>query len=238
MTEDSAQKNVLILGIGNLLWADEGFGVRAVEELHRRYEFDDTVKLMDGGTQGIYLVQHVRDSDVLVVFDAVDYGLAPGTLKLVEGAEVPRFLGAKKVSLHQTGFQEVLAMAEMFDEAPEHLYLIGVQPEELEDYGGSLRDVVKQQIDPSIEAALSYLEKLGITARKRPVPLSEQHTLGCQVMQIDRYENERPAEEAACRVGDERLIVDERWKAPENFDRELEAVLAETPDGRILGVKV
>ena len=51
---------VLILGIGNLLWADEGFGVRAVEELHRAYEFDDDVRVMDGGTQGIYLVQHVR----------------------------------------------------------------------------------------------------------------------------------------------------------------------------------
>lgn len=106
MTEDSAQKNVLILGIGNLLWADEGFGVRAVEELHRRYEFDDTVKLMDGGTQGIYLVQHVRDSDVLVVFDAVDYGLAPGTLKLVEGAEVPRFLGAKKSACTKPAFRK------------------------------------------------------------------------------------------------------------------------------------
>ena len=76
---------VLILGIGNLLWADEGFGVRAVEELHRAYEFDDDVRVMDGGTQGIYLVQHIRETDILIVFDAIDYGLPPGTLKRVEG---------------------------------------------------------------------------------------------------------------------------------------------------------
>ncbi|WP_135075218.1 HyaD/HybD family hydrogenase maturation endopeptidase [Terasakiella sp. SH-1] len=238
MEGDAAQTNVLILGIGNLLWADEGFGVRAIEELNRLYEFGDNVKLMDGGTQGIYLVQHVRDADILVVFDAVDYGLEPGTLKLVEGDEVPRFLGAKKVSLHQTGFQEVLAMAEMFDEAPSHLFLIGVQPKELEDYGGSLRDVVKAQITPSIDEALSFLKKHGIEGQKRAQPLDHQHTLGCQVMQMERYENERPAEAEACRVGDERLINDSRWKAPEDFDGELEAVLAEDTEGRILGVPV
>jgi len=120
-----AKQNVLILGIGNLLWADEGFGVRAVEEFHRQYETPDNVTLMDGGTQGIYLVQHVRDADVLIVFDAVDYGLEPGTIKRVEDEEVPQFMGCKKVSLHQTGFQEVLAMAEMMDDAPEKLLLIG-----------------------------------------------------------------------------------------------------------------
>jgi hydrogenase maturation protease len=103
------QPNVLILGIGNLLWADEGFGVRAMEYLHTHYQFPDHVQLLDGGTQGIYLVQYVEEADILVVFDAIDYGLAPGTLKLIEDGEVPRFMGAKKMSLHQTGFQEVLA---------------------------------------------------------------------------------------------------------------------------------
>lgn len=92
-------KNVLILGIGNLLWADEGFGVRAVDEMHRHYEFPENVLLLDGGTQGIYLVQHIRDADTVIVFDAVDYSLPPGTMKRVEGDKVPKFLGAKKISL-------------------------------------------------------------------------------------------------------------------------------------------
>ena len=229
---------VLILGIGNLLWADEGFGVRAVEELHRHYEFDENVRLMDGGTQGIYLVQHVRETDVLVVFDAVDYGLKPGTLKLVEGDEVPKFLGAKKVSLHQTGFQEVLAMADMFDEAPKDLFLIGVQPEELEDYGGSLRDSVKAQMQPALDAALKYLQDKGVEFNKRDLPLTQQHTIGCEVMLLDRYENERPDEQTACRFGDERLITDNRFDAPKNYDEEMEKVLSEVPDGRLLGVQV
>jgi len=71
---------ILVLGIGNIFWADEGFGVRCVEEMHRRYEMPDNVELMDGGTQGLYLVQHVQEAERLLVFDAVDYGLTPGSL--------------------------------------------------------------------------------------------------------------------------------------------------------------
>ncbi|MBZ0163146.1 MAG: HyaD/HybD family hydrogenase maturation endopeptidase, partial [Notoacmeibacter sp.] len=168
---EGIQPSVLILGIGNLLWADEGFGVRAIDELHRTWVFGPNVRIMDGGTQGIYLVQHIRETDILVVFDAVDYGLVPGTLKRVEGAEVPKFLGAKKMSLHQTGFQEVLAMAEMLGDYPEHLLLVGVQPVELEDYGGSLRPEVRAQIAPAIGIALEFLASLGIDAARRETPL-------------------------------------------------------------------
>lgn len=197
----------LVLGIGNLLWADEGFGVRAVEALHAAYEFGPSVRLMDGGTQGIYLVQHIRDADLLVVFDAVDYGLPPGTMKLVEGDEVPKFLGAKKMSLHQTGFQEVLAMAEMMGEYPADLLLIGVQPVELEDYGGSLREEVKAQIAPAIEAALAFLARHGVEGRRRETPLPDGSTLSSAEMTLDLYEGERPSEIDACRHGDDRVLA-------------------------------
>ncbi|MGO9546316.1 MAG: HyaD/HybD family hydrogenase maturation endopeptidase [Rhodomicrobium sp.] len=197
----------LILGIGNLLWADEGFGVRAVEELHRHYEFPPNVKLLDGGTQGLYLLEHVTSASILVVFDAVDYGLSPGALMLVEDGDVPSFLGVKKMSLHQTGFQEVLATAELLGKAPAHLCLIGVQPAELDDYGGSLRPQVKAQIPAAIDEALDYLKRFGIRAQRRAEPLPESETLACQHMLMSRYEAERPSEEEACRAGDARVFA-------------------------------
>lgn len=198
---------VLILGIGNLLWADEGFGVRAVEELHRAYAFARNVTLMDGGTQGIYLIEHVRNADILVVFDAVDYGLPPGTIKLVEDDEVPKFLGAKKMSLHQTGFQEVLAMAEMLGDLPGHLLLVGVQPVELEDYGGSLRSDVKAQIAPAIGHAIAYLARFGIEPQRRAAPLADDMTLSSAEVSLSAYENGRPSEAEACRYGDPRVLA-------------------------------
>ena len=196
---------VLILGIGNILWADEGFGVRVLEQLHAQYQFPDHVELLDGGTQGIYLVQYVERADILIVFDAVDYGLAPGTLKRVENDAVPQFMGAKKMSLHQTGFQEVLAMAALLGRYPQHLLLLGVQPVELEDFGGSLRPAVKAQIEPVIQITLDYLKSFGIEASPRVTTTIPP--LAPDALNIQAYETQRPSEVDACRVGDERFLA-------------------------------
>ncbi len=223
----SMSKSVLILGIGNILWADEGFGVRAVETLHRHYTFFDNVTLMDGGTQGTYLLQHIEAADILVIFDAIDYALPPGTLKLIEGADVPHYMGAKKMSLHQTGFQEVLAMAEMLGRYPDHLLLVGVQPLQLEDYGGSLRPETKARIVPAMEAALAWLGHLDIHAKARDVPLPESQSLVGAEIVMARYENERPSATQACRVGDDRVLTSDKYEVayrPHPIDGDILAV--------------
>ena len=206
-----ALPNVLVLGIGNVLWADEGFGVRVVEALAGRYRFGPNVRVMDGGTQGIYLVDQVRWADVLVVFDAVDYGLPPGTLKRVEGAEVPRFLGAKKMSLHQTGFQEVLALADLLGDYPDQLLLIGVQPVELDDFGGSLRPAIKASIEPAIAMALEFLAGLGVVGEASDLNQTRPLDLPDPALALDLYESGRPSASTACRLGDPRVLAARRF---------------------------
>lgn len=219
--------SILILGIGNILWADEGFGVRVLEELQRRYAFPENVTLMDGGTQGIYLAQYICEADILIVFDAVDYDLPPATLKRVEGEDVPNYLGVKKISLHQTGFQEVLAIADMMGQYPDQLLLIGVQPVELDDYGGSLRPAVRAQILPAIEMALDYLSSLGVQAIKRDVPLNPDVVRAGAIADINLYEAQRPAEMIASRKGDDRILHDQNFAIhyrPVNVDQEFVSV--------------
>ena len=170
---------VLVLGIGNILWADEGFGVRAVEEFHRRYAVPATVTVLDGGTQGLYLVNILQDYDRLLVFDAVDYGLEPGTLKVVLDDEVPKFTGAKKMSLHQTGFQEVLSAADLLGYYPKRLALIGCQPLDLEDWGGPLTGPARAAIEPALAAAVDILATWGITVETRTdEPAADERLLG------------------------------------------------------------
>jgi hydrogenase maturation protease len=203
---DHEPLRVLLLGIGNVLWADEGFGVRTVEHLHRHYRFPANVRLLDGGTQGLYLLEHVQDADLMIVFDAIDYGLPGGTLKVIRDADVPRFMGAKKMSLHQAGFEEVLSVAELTGRLPRHLTLIGVQPVELEDYGGSLRPAVKAQIEPAIRRALDCLEDFGIAFGKRAEPLPADAGLTGRELDIESYEASRPDAEQAFRHGDIRFL--------------------------------
>lgn len=202
---DSAE-TVCVLGIGNVLWADEGFGVRCIETMQQRYEFAPHVQLIDGGTQGLYLVQHVQQADRLLIFDAVDYGLAPGELKLVRNEDVPRFMGAKKMSLHQTGFQEVLMLALLTEKYPREVLLIGCQPEEIDDYGGSLRPVVKQALEDALALGLDALRTWGAQPCSRQRPLSDVETVTFSELALGRYESQRPPEDVACRTGDERFM--------------------------------
>ena len=202
---ENAPTEVLVLGIGNLLWADEGFGVRCVEELARRYRLPAGVTAMDGGTQGLYLLPYVQAAQRLIVFDAVDYGLPPGAMKLVENGEVPRFMGAKKMSLHQTGFQEVLAAAELTGQLPEELLLIGAQPVELDDYGGSLRPELKAIIGEAVDLAIARLRNWGFSLEPRAK--MDAGSLNDPALNLDAYESGRPSEQAACRHGDGRILA-------------------------------
>lgn len=209
-TLSSDAPRILVLGIGNILWADEGFGVRCVEALTESYHLPPQVVSMDGGTQGLYLLPYVQEADCLLVFDAVDYGDAPGTLREVVGDEVPQFMGAKKMSLHQTGFQEVLAAAELTGKLPRERVLIGVQPVELEDYGGSLRPEVKACIAPALELGLAWLRRWGAELRPRapgealaPAPGG---LVNERALSLDAYEAGRPGAEVAWRWGDARFL--------------------------------
>lgn len=195
---------ILVLGIGNLLWADEGFGVRAVEEFSRRYLCEERVTIMDGGTQGLYLLPHVQEASRLVVFDAIDYGLEPGTMKIITDDEVPAYMGAKQMSLHQTGFQDVLAAAKLTGQYPDNLVLIGVQPVELKDYGGSLREAVRTQIDPAVEIAAEWLRRWGVEIQPRDT--ADGADLNSAALGLTAYEQSRPSEDDACRLGDARFL--------------------------------
>lgn len=199
-------ETVLILGIGNVLWADEGFGVRCVEELSETVALPAHVRLLDGGTQGLYLLPFLEEAAAMIIFDAIDFGLAPGTLKVLRDAEVPAFMGAKKMSLHQTGFQDVIATAALLGRAPARMVLIGCQPVELEDYGGSLRPEVAAQIAPALEAALAELKAWGVEARPGTTPCEGRAD---PALTRAAYEAGRPSEAEACRAGDARFFPDQ-----------------------------
>jgi len=196
-------KRVLILGIGNVLWADEGFGVRCVEAMADSHALPADVRLLDGGTQGLYLLPFMEETDALIVFDAIDYGLPPGTMKIVRDAEVPAFMGAKKMSLHQTGFQDVIATAELMGYRPAEMVLIGCQPVELEDYGGGLRPAVAARIPEALRIAREVLQGWGVAVTEGR---SDGALLADAAIRRDAYESGRPPEEAACRIGDDRFF--------------------------------
>lgn len=156
---------IIILGLGNILCGDEGFGVRVVERLYAEYDFPDNVSLVDGGTQGPTLYPFVEEADRLLIFDAVDFGMRPGSLTIKRDSGVPVWLAARKLSVHQNNFSEVLALARLKKTLPQEIILIGAQPVDL-SYGAGLTDTIKSQIPEALTLGLQQLHSWDITPTK------------------------------------------------------------------------
>lgn len=196
---------VLVLGIGNILWADEGFGPRAAEAFHQTYADQKGVRVMDGGTLGLYLSEYITGSRRILVFDCCELHAPAGTMKLLRKEDI-RLWSSNVISAHQTGFNDLLNNAALLDQSPEDIAIIGVQPLELEDYGGSLTAQVKAQIAPAVETAADVLTQWGFAPKKRK-PGEKVDLLASSIVEMDPYEKGRPSEQEACRVGDERFMV-------------------------------
>ncbi|HKI82077.1 MAG TPA: hydrogenase maturation protease, partial [Pseudodesulfovibrio sp.] len=81
-------KRILILGVGNILFTDEGFGVRVAEDLEQKYEFSDNVTVLDGGTLGLKLMGPIMESDHLIIVDIVLNDGEPGEIFRLLGEDL------------------------------------------------------------------------------------------------------------------------------------------------------
>lgn len=196
--------DLMVMGVGNILWSDEGFGVRCAEEFNKRYALQTGSRVVDGGTLGMYLLETIEATQDLLIFDCADLASEPGTLKVLQGEEITLW-STTKISAHQTGLNEVLALAQLQGKYPKRLAVVAVQPAELQDYGGSLTPKIQAAVPKAIEAALEIINGWGYRASPRPegdvvAPLSDKS------LTQETYEALRPSEAEAPRMGDVRFM--------------------------------
>ena len=125
------QPRTVVLGLGNMLMADDGVGLAALARLEEEWFIPRDVELVDGGTWGMNLLPVIEAADHVLILDAIDLGDPPGTLIRLDGEEIPRFL-AMKLSPHQIDLREVLALAELRGTLPRQIIALGIQPARVE----------------------------------------------------------------------------------------------------------
>lgn len=156
----------VVLGLGNVLRSDEGLGIFALARLQETYTFPPNVRLVDGGTLGLELLGEVEASDRLLVLDAILTGEASGTFARLEGDQVPAFIG-RHGSAHDTGLNDVLALARLRGYAPTRLVVLGLQPDKLE-LGWGLSPGISEGLETLTDAAVAQLQAWGLTCTPRP----------------------------------------------------------------------
>ncbi len=156
---NSNEKHIMVLGVGNLLFTDEGVGIHAVQTLLEQYEFSQNVSIEDGGVLGINLLGIISEADDLIVVDAIRNGGAPGTLYRLEGDDIPKRILAKN-SLHQVDLLEALTLCQALDKVPETV-IVGVEPEDIETLSLELTPPVQDKMGDLIAMVLKELDRLG-----------------------------------------------------------------------------
>jgi hydrogenase maturation protease len=151
-----ASKNILILGLGNILLGDEGVGVRVAEQLLSR-PLPDEIEVIDGGTAGYELINFFEGKEKVIIVDAVKTNDTPGSvykmdLSLIQEDETVQ------LSLHQIGLKNVFKMASLMDLNPE-VTLVGIVPKNYQDYNIGLSDEVEKAIPLAIETVLKEIEQ-------------------------------------------------------------------------------
>ncbi len=119
--------SLCVLGIGNLLLSDEGFGVRAMEWLRDRYDWPEEVDFVDGGTLGRGLMPLLVDCERLAVLDVVRGGEAPGTVYLLENEDMRKSLSFQD-STHDTDFVDLLSTCDLMLGRRPEAFVAGFEP--------------------------------------------------------------------------------------------------------------
>lgn len=162
MTEiagSSHPSRVTVIGLGNPLMGDDGLGILAVERLQRDFNVPATVDVVDGGTWGMRLMPTIEDAEALMLIDAIDVGMPPGTGIELAREEIPRAF-ALKLSPHQIDVAEVLALSEVRGRLPDRMVAIGLQPGRVE-FGAPVSRRVSERLDSLVANAVYQLELWG-----------------------------------------------------------------------------
>lgn len=159
-------KRILILGVGNILFTDEGFGVRVAEELEQKYEFSDNVTVLDGGTLGLKLMGPIMEADYLIIADIVLNDSEPGSVHRLLGEDLNKACAFKN-SMHQTDLLDTLANCSIVGHVPDDVVLFGIEPVNYKDMSAALSPELEARLPEVMKLVLDEVTKAGGTYAPR-----------------------------------------------------------------------
>jgi hydrogenase maturation protease len=162
-----------VLGLGNVLMGDDGFGPAVVHRFDQQFAVGRGVEVVDLGTPGLDLTPWLTDARHVIIVDTVRAKLPPGTLRLYEKHDLTRHVPFARVSPHDPGVKETVLTLEFAGRAPHAITVIGVVPLHI-SMGTELSEPVAAAVPGAVEAIVAALERYRDPVRARltpPVPL-------------------------------------------------------------------
>ncbi|WP_300369422.1 HyaD/HybD family hydrogenase maturation endopeptidase [Hydrogenimonas sp.] len=156
------EASTVVIGIGNILFKDEGVGIYAAKYLEENYHFSPAVDIIDGGTLGFKLMTYYQSYEKVVILDTVSIKDKPGSVYNLP-AESLMGLGSYRRTAHEVEVVEMLEICSMLDSMAE-VNIIGIVPEDIECVDISLTETIRKNFGHLIDETVRELERSGVEA--------------------------------------------------------------------------
>jgi hydrogenase maturation protease len=157
-TTELELSTTLILGLGNVLLTDEGAGAAVLRALEPLAESDPRLSLQDGGTLSFTLAGPIAEASRLVVVDAANLGQPPGSVRVLQDADMDAQLAQHATSVHEVSLSDLFDIARLTESLPARRALVGIQPERIE-WGSELSAPVAAAVPRAVAEIEALLRR-------------------------------------------------------------------------------
>lgn len=161
--------DIRVLGVGNVLMGDDGFGPYVIEALNAAYDFPPEVSVLEIGTPGLDLAPYLIGADAVIVVDTVHSDAPPGSLRRYARDEFLAHVPQPRLGPHDPGFIHMLLTLDFAGLGPHDVVLIGVTPKTTAP-GVRLTAPAHKAVSPAVAAIVAELERLGARSTLRRTP--------------------------------------------------------------------
>ena len=161
---------VSVIGLGNILLGDDGFGPCAVEMFRCKYECGPEVEILDLGTPGVDLAPYLYGRELVVLIDALDAAGPPGTLCICRWDAIAPSQVNLRLTGHDPGISEALTQLHMLDQAPHQLVVVGAVPKSC-NFNDGISSEVFRTARISVAHIAGLLLDYGVRCIRRPASL-------------------------------------------------------------------
>lgn len=178
-------RSIVVLGVGNVLEEDDGIGIYASAYLDANYNFSDHLHIIDGGVEGINLLNLFLDNDHIVILDTINLDDTPGSIYNIPSYELSGY-GLNSGGAHEVGVMQCLDMIELMGKPLPESNVLGIIPKSISFHMG-LSDELMGQFETYVSAILSYLKSCDVEVTPK------ERTLTCtEIIELFKYPARKP----------------------------------------------
>ncbi|MDY0117780.1 MAG: HyaD/HybD family hydrogenase maturation endopeptidase [Sulfurimonadaceae bacterium] len=169
-----------VIGVGNIIFRDDGIGVYATRFLEENYIFNQEVSFIDGGTLGIHLLHYYEEFEQVFILDTISLEDKIGSIYNIPSYELLE-LGGHKNTAHEVEVSDMIATS-LFLETPAEIRVLGIVPQDIISVSIGLSEELEDAFISYTDAILEALLVGGISATRKE-EITPLHII------IDSYQN-------------------------------------------------